>query len=483
MSHPSKIVRTVQAFTQGIRRASCLGLVVCAWACYQALPTWAQGTAPQAGQAAVDTATGDSPAAPLPEPSSSARELFARTKDRIVQVRVLLSSASEQSSLGSGFLVRDDGAKGAWVVTNYHVVSSLVLEPDKYRIELRGTNQRTVKATVMAVDVIHDLAVLRTQAPTPPASSATAWHVLPLREEPLVQGTKVFSLGNPLELGFLISEGIYNGPVEARIYEQMLFSGAINSGMSGGPAIDTAGQVVGVNVATRRDGEALSFLVPIRYAKALLDKAWHQPPPKNWRRDISQQLLAHQGFIMRRLANQPAKPATPPRVFSTQVLAGRAVPTLHGHLTKCWARGREGDKQRYERDSLECNLNADVYIRSGFYSGTVNIRHTLLRNTRLATPQFLGLKGQWMGGYRYSGMRGELTSPACRDAYVKGKKHVYRAALCLKAYRKFDGLYDYEVQATQVDDANERLYSTLELSGFSFEHAQQLGQRFLEQLQ
>lgn len=458
-----------------------VGVVLCAWACLQTAPAKAQARPAPPDLASTSEAT-DKAAPALPEPSSSARELFAQTKDRIVQVRVLLSSASEQSSLGSGFLVRDDGAQGAWVLTNYHVVSSLALEPDKYRIELCGTNQRTVKATLMAVDVIHDLAVLRTQA-VPAASPPTAWHVLPLRQEPLVQGTKVFSLGNPLELGFLISEGIYNGPVESRIYEQMLFSGAINSGMSGGPAIDAAGRVVGVNVATRRDGEALSFLVPVRYARELLDKAWRQPRPKDWRKDMAQQLLAHQQHVMQQLTAK-SNTATPGAgAFSTQQLAGRTVPTLHSHLTKCWARGREGDKQRYERDSLDCNLNADVYIRSGFYTGTVNIQHTLLRNTSLATPQFLALKGAWTGGYRYSGSGRELTAPSCRDAYVKGQRHMYRAAVCLRAYRKFDGLYDYEVQATQVDDAKERLYSTLELSGFSFEHAQLLGQRFLEQLQ
>lgn len=471
----------VGAHTRKPRALGLFALLLTTWLGLPHMPAHAQTPpAPVDDPSADADAATSQAAAPLPEPSSSARELFAQTKDRIVQVRVLLSSANEQSSLGSGFLVRDDGAKGAWVLTNYHVVSSLALDPDKYRIELRGTNQRTVKATLMAVDVIHDLAVLRTQ-PVSSASPPTAWHVLPLREEPLVQGTKVFSLGNPLELGFLISEGIYNGPVESRIYEQMLFSGAINSGMSGGPAIDAAGRVVGVNVATRRDGEALSFLVPIRYARELLDKAWRQPPPKNWRQEMAQQLLAHQAHVMKQLNGPASGAATLP--FSTQKLAGRTVPTLHSHLTKCWARGRDGDKQRYERDSLDCNLNADVYIRSGFYSGTVDIQHTLLRNTKLATPQFLALKGPWSSGYRYSGSRGELTAPSCKDAYIKGQRHVYRAALCLRAYRKFDGLYDYEVQATQVDDAEERLYSTLALSGFSFEHAQLLGQRFLEQLQ
>ncbi len=249
----------------------------------------------------------------LPEPSASARDLFSRYKDRLLQVRVLLNSASEQSSLGSGFVVRDDGAKGAWILTNYHVISSLAIDPDKYRIELRGTNGRNVKAQLMALDVIHDLAVLKTE----PNPDVKPWGVFSLREPALMQGSKIFSLGNPLELGFLISEGIYNGLVESRVYDQMLFSGALNSGMSGGPAIDEQGRVVGVNVSARRDGEQLSFLVPVKYARDLLIQAFEATPNKEWRKTITKQLLLHQDFLTSKLLEVtiPSSSSTPPNDF------------------------------------------------------------------------------------------------------------------------------------------------------------------------
>lgn len=473
MPTTQKHPRLLRTFWRGLmRHAAAMGMAMTLCA---GLPQVQAQPLPAASSPAPGNDVSEAAPAALPEPSSSARELFARTKDRLVQVRVLLTSANEQSALGSGFLVRDDGPKGAWVVTNYHVVSSLALAPDKYRIELRGTNQRTVKASLMAVDVIHDLAVLRTM---PQSDNTRAWHVFPLREQPLVQGTKVFSLGNPLELGFLISEGIYNGPVESRIYEQMLFSGAINSGMSGGPAIDEAGEVVGVNVATRRDGEALSFLVPVRFARDLLQRAWRQPPPANWQQEIGRQLLVHQKELVRQL-KLPGKG----QPFARQTLAGRTVPTLHAQLTKCWARGLDGRHPRFQRDSLDCNLQSDIYIQNGFYSGTVNVQHTLLRNVNLATPQFLALHGGGSGSYRYGSGRSELTAEECKDDYIQGRQHVYRASWCLRAYRKFDGLYDVSIEATQVDDVRQRLYSSLQLSGFSFDNAQAIGQLFLEQLQ
>jgi serine protease Do len=428
----------------------------------------------------------------LPDPSPSARDLFSRYKDRLLQVRVLLNSANEQSSLGSGFVVRDDGAKGAWVLTNYHVISSLAIEPEKYRIELRGTNGRSVKAKLVALDVIHDLAVLQTEA----NQDALPWNVFTLREAPLIQGSKIFSLGNPLELGFLISEGIYNGLVESRVYEQMLFSGALNSGMSGGPAIDERGHVVGVNVATRRDGELLSFLVPVRYVRELLASAWSEPTGKDWRKTIAGQLLMHQDFLMTKLiGNTPAVSLPLGTVtnsiseskgqvgFSSQTLTDRTVPTLDGSLTKCWASGREGEKLRYQSDTLDCSLRSDIYVRGNLHTGTISLQHKVVRNQKLATAQFLQLGNSRSYHWSYSPTRGELTSAECQGKYVQPAKHVYSVAVCLSAYRKFEGIYDYTVTATQVDDARERQSSTLKLSGFSFANGQILMRLFLERLQ
>jgi serine protease Do len=428
----------------------------------------------------------------LPDPSPSAKDLFSRYKDRLLQVRVLLNSASEQSSLGSGFVVRDEGQKGAWVLTNYHVISSLAIDPDKYRIELRGTNGRNVKAKLVALDVIHDLAVLKTE----PSPDAYAWNVFELRETPLVQGSKIFSLGNPLELGFLISEGIYNGLVESRIYEQMLFSGALNSGMSGGPAIDERGQVVGVNVATRRDGELLSFLVPVSYARDLLNRAFSEPASKDWRKIIASQLILHQDFLATKLLGKTntgllvSKSTTADFGgnkshvgFSSQTLAGRNVPTLDGSLTKCWANGREGEQLRYQRDTVDCNLRSSVYVRGNLQTGTISLQHTVLLNQKLATPQFLEVKHSKSNHFTYLPVRGELSAAECNGVYTQPAKYVYRITTCLRSYRKFEGIYDYTVFAVQVDDANERQESILRLQGFSFEHAQNLMRLFVGRLQ
>jgi hypothetical protein len=107
----------------------------------------------------------------------------------------------------------------------------------------------------------------------------------------------------------------------------------------------------------------------------------------------------------------------------------------------------------------------------------------VLRNDKLPTIKFLHIaSGARSLGVVSSG-NDNISRSECHDSYVQGSQHVYRVGICVRAYRKFTGLYDYNVQAIQVDDAQERLSSSLQLRGFSFDNAQQLTTLFLERLQ
>ena len=78
---------------------------------------------------------------------------------------------------------------------------------------------------------------------------------------------------------------------------------------------------------------------------------------------------------------------------------------------------------------------------------------------------------------------GEHTREECRDDYFQGGAHVYNVTLCLSAFRKFGGLYNFRVSAVQVDDARERLVSNLSMEGVSFDNGQRISRQFMEQLQ
>ncbi len=188
---------------------------------------------------------------------NEAKILYNKYQDSVYQIRVIEVASGEKSTIGSGFQITPEGH----IATNYHVVSKLIHDPDLYRLEYVQPTGETRELTLLDVDVIHDLAIVRS-ADFHDAS-------MPLGDAALENGTRIYSLGNPKDLGMSIVEGTYNGLLKESLYERIFFSGSINPGMSGGPAIDSEGDAIGVNVSVMR-GNQLSFLVPVHYLKALL---------------------------------------------------------------------------------------------------------------------------------------------------------------------------------------------------------------------
>ena len=106
-----------------------------------------------------------------PQPlSENARDVLTRVRPAIVQIKGFFGANTAQAFHGTGFAV----APGGVLLTNYHVVAELVQFPEKYRLEYYTPEGRTGKITVLAIDVLHDLAVVRADdfAPSPLALEA-----------------------------------------------------------------------------------------------------------------------------------------------------------------------------------------------------------------------------------------------------------------------------------------------------------------------
>ena len=161
----------------------------------------------------------------------------------------MLKTQDSQASVGSGFLVDD----GSLLITNYHVVSQYALQPGRYRLVYASVDGKQGPLQLLAFDVVHDLALLKPVDGAPLAGRGAV--ALRPADDPLGRGARIFSLGNPLDVGFAVMEGNYNGLVRRSFYPRIFFGGTLNPGMSGGPAVDDAGRVLGVNVAKRLDGE------------------------------------------------------------------------------------------------------------------------------------------------------------------------------------------------------------------------------------
>jgi len=400
----------------------------------------------------------------LPKPSSSAQRLYSRAQSDIVQLRSLLKNGRTQSSVGSGFLIGTSNL----VVTNYHVMSQIALEPDIYVGEYVDTNGKRGAVELLAVDVLHDLAVVRI------GRNGDGFFNVPDKLPVLSQGQYLYSLGNPLDLGFAISEGAYNGIISRGFYDQLMFTGPINAGMSGGPSVTVDGRVAGVNVSKRLDGELVSFLVPVRFVRDLLKKvATQKQVPKEFKLVVGQQLLGHQTTMVERLVKTP---------LTFKELKPYRVPVWESDQVRCWGRSNSKQRKPYLMDQVNCAMESAIFVSDQTQTGHISIQHRLLQSTELGSLQFAVLAGRFFknqinGGHKDT----RYTAPQCVEQFVNNGKLPLRAVLCVRAYRKFPELYDFTLLTASTDDGKMSLQSRIETTGVSYENGLRISRIFLEQ--
>ncbi len=179
---------------------------------------------------------------------ASFADVFARARPAIVSIR-------SGTSTGSGFCASALGV----VVTNAHVVGYA------RTVHVRVAGRDEVAATVFAVDVGHDLALVAlAEAPAPlPLAPAGALRV----------GDRVLAIGDPIGLPASATGGIVSA-IDRKLHGFasgfIQTDAAINPGNSGGPLLDAGGRVVGVNTLGSRIAEGVAFAVPIAAVAALL---------------------------------------------------------------------------------------------------------------------------------------------------------------------------------------------------------------------
>ena len=415
--------------------------------------------------------------APEPEPapplSSTAERVFELAKPRILQVRTLLQAAGLQSTIGSGFVVSDDGL----AITNYHVVSQYALDPRTYRLEYLAPDGSKGPLQVLALDVAHDLAVVRMDKAGLPAfdfdSRALAGR--------LPKGERIYAMGNPLDLGFTIVEGTYNGLVDKSYDERIHFSGAINPGMSGGPVTAGDGRVVGVNVAKSVNGEQVGFLVPVRHAAALLQRARKAPPLAidKAREEVGRQLDAWQATFYDAMAKAGFRAGS----FGPY----RGLQSEAPWMT-CWATTNADQipKPRTAVNTTRCSAATGLFVSDRILTGRLDLAYSYYRSVDLNAFQFAKELSQRSAGPSFDPRGGKrLTAQECRDDFVEaGARHPpVRATWCMRAYREFEGLYNVTLLVLTQDRSREALLAQLTMQGVSHANALALGRRFIEAIE
>lgn len=406
--------------------------------------------------------------------SSVAEGIYAAAPPRLLQIRTLVADAGQQASIGSGFLVSADGL----AITNYHVVSHAVLEPKTYRLEYAAADGSRGELSVVGVDVPNDLAIVRLAKHDAPffTFDSAAMEGTPAK------GERLYSMGNPLDLGFTIIEGTYNGLVDRTYNDRVHFSGALNPGMSGGPTVSAEGQVVGVNVATRRGGQLLSFLVPARYAAALLQRVREQKSPPDLRAEVGRQFVAWRSALYGSFAEKG---------FRQTALGPYLAPETVAPWFNCWANTNAGatPRPRVSINSINCKADTGLYVAADLNTGAIQIDHSYVKAIDLNQFQLATLLTQMSQPRLVGGgpFRKWYTPQRCHEDFVGAAaasgQPPLRAIWCAQAYREFEGLYDVALIAVTQDQGSEALVSRLSLQAVGYDDAVALGKRFLQSVQ
>jgi serine protease Do len=174
-----------------------------------------------------------------------------------------LFSSIPQEAAGSGFVVRPDG----YIVTNNHVIQGAE------QIQVHLPNGGTYDAVLVGGDDVRDLAVLKIDA--------TGLEAARFADGSTRVGDWVMTMGNALDLkgAPTVTLGIVSGlgrTIQTERYPNYYYDlvqtdAAINSGNSGGPLVNLNGEVVGINQATLRQAEGISFAISAATAEPVID--------------------------------------------------------------------------------------------------------------------------------------------------------------------------------------------------------------------
>jgi hypothetical protein len=198
-------------------------------------------------------------AVPTPQASATPKvmtgtQIAKECKPSVVTIIMVKDARRKQISLGSGFIVARN-----LVVTNFHVVEGTHGGGVKFVGE-----KSLYEARVIGEDRINDLALLQIDRP----------EAGPLKLGPDSfpdDGDDVYVIGSPEGFEASFSHGNVSAVRRTDKGDRLQITAPISHGNSGGPVLNSEGQVVGVSVAMWSEGQNINFAVPVKYIRELLE--------------------------------------------------------------------------------------------------------------------------------------------------------------------------------------------------------------------
>lgn len=210
--------------------------------------------------------------------AQTARQLAQNSFPSVVLL-VMQDENGQPVSLGSGFFVGN-----GVIVTNLHVVRGA----SSGKVKLVGQTSTYAISGVIGVNANADIVLLEVPGAKAPALELS-------QGTDLAVGDVVYAVGNPEGLEGTFSQGIVSGFRGSGPERLLQITAPISPGSSGGPIINSQGEVVGVAVATFKEGQNLNFAVPASYVISLL-KNTGRPRPLSSEPDVQREAKVAPAF-------------------------------------------------------------------------------------------------------------------------------------------------------------------------------------------
>ncbi|MFT4712684.1 MAG: S1-C subfamily serine protease [Candidatus Azotimanducaceae bacterium] len=398
--------------------------------------------------------------------ADTAQLLFSDNNKSIFQIRVMDNAANNKASTGTGFVLVQEGPTDL-IATNYHVIASAIDAPENYRVEVLLENEEPMLARIVNVDVVNDLALLQIEK--------TGAKGLPIAEVAPKKGDTVYSIGFPFDLGITVISGTYNGLAPHSVNERVHFSGSLNPGMSGGPAFNANGEIIGVNVSTA--GNQLSFLVPVEsLSKLLASEPLESVEELSVR--LVKQLHGNGGRLVSQLMGGD---------WGTVALGKAHALGEVTEFLRCWGNSKntddETDQQPYFA-TRSCQTDHNIFINNSLTTGKIELQFYWIEAEELNPIRFYSHYQRVFSAYypANQGTEKDLTSWLCEENFVQvssEKEGLTKSVFCVRSYKKFAGIFDVFYLQGSLDRNTEAYVTHFTMAGVPMKETLDFTEKFM----
>lgn len=171
------------------------------------------------------------------------------------QILPAVVTITQGNSMGCGFIINSDG----YILTNKHVVG------DANEVNVTLNNSKSLRGRVFARDARYDAAIVKIDLVNLPIVRIAAG---------ITQGEEVYAIGNPMGLEGSVVRGLVSSTSRSvKGLDYIQTDAPLNPGNSGGPLVNTLGEVIGINTFKMENAEGINFAISVESLGELIEKS------------------------------------------------------------------------------------------------------------------------------------------------------------------------------------------------------------------